>query len=151
VLTGSKCKFICTTVCAHAYVAQQPIWCCMQTSLGGLRQELHAVKQLKSSRSGSSPRQQLSGPGFHGPGELLDPLHGFHVRLSTATRRSEMACGEASGDRLVYDPPTVMLQLRHAVWQQFTVWCRLLAGLPMPVGQHGNSSTLGYRCGSQRC
>src|SRR5690242_7710167 len=64
----------------------------MQTSLGGLRQEVDAVKQLGNSRSNSSPQQQISYPG-----ELLDPLHGFSARLSTPVRRSALAASEASG------------------------------------------------------
>lgn len=137
---GPRCKLVSTTVCLHAYIAQPTLGCCMQMSMGDLRQELHAFKQLSSSRSGSSPQQQLSGPFLHGPaaGELLDPLHGFPVRLSTPTRRSTMACSEASGMRQAYDvaATTMLPQLRHASWQQHTVWCSACK-FAISVGEHG--------------
>lgn len=82
---------------------------CTQTSLGGLRQEVHAVKQLSSSRSGSSPQQHqqqhqqqhLGGLSYHhgaAPGDLLaDPLPGFTARLSTPMRRNTLGYSETSG------------------------------------------------------
>lgn len=115
----------------------------LQTSLGGLRQEVDAVKQLGNSRSNSSPQQQLSYPGqqqLNFQGELLDPLHGFSARLSTSVRRSALAASEASGTAsAVCGPQAACRHAGHTVQGTYT------------SGQHGHHPARLSRRTTQLC